>query len=136
MLVSQKILSIHEAEAADFESIVNYFLDADNDFLLGMGVDLSKLPDKEKWLKHKNHRQKGIGCEFVRMSLPFYFDKFKLKRLYCEPSAGNPAPNNTLKKLEFKLLKKYDTTPGWINLYQTVNCWCMDAAGFQNIITR
>jgi RimJ/RimL family protein N-acetyltransferase len=80
-------------------------------------------------------RQKGMGFEFIKMSLPYYFEKFKLKRLYCEPYAFNPAPNKTLKKLGFDFLKEYDTIPGWINLHQTVNKWCLDvdkylASGF------
>ena len=71
-------------------------------------------------------RQKGRGYEFLKMSLPFYFDRFRLKQLYCEPNAFNPAPNRTLKKLGFHFNKQYDTTPGWINSFQTVNNWVLD----------
>lgn len=78
-------------------------------------------------------RRKGMGLEFVMMSIPYYFNYFKLKRLYCEPSASNTAPNKTLKKLGFEFIKQYDTIPGWINLYQTVNRWCMDFEKYQTL---
>jgi ribosomal-protein-alanine N-acetyltransferase len=70
---------------------------------------------------NSDKRQKGIGLEFIKMSLPYYFDKLKLKRLYCEPSALNPAPNKILQKIGFDFEKKYEIIPGWINFYQTVN---------------
>lgn len=71
-------------------------------------------------------RKKGMGYEFMKMCLPYYFDYFRLKRLYCEPSALNPAANKTMVKLGCSFLKEHDTTPGWINFHQTVNRWCMD----------
>jgi len=77
-----------------------------------------------------DNRQKGIGLEFVKMSLPYYFNNFKLKNLYCEPYALNPAPNKTLKKLGFDLIKQYETIPGWIGFHQPVNKWRMTS---QNI---
>jgi RimJ/RimL family protein N-acetyltransferase len=58
---------------------------------------------------NSDKRQKGIGLEFIKMSLPYYFDKFKLKRLYCEPSALNPAPNKILQKIGFDFEKKYES---------------------------
>jgi RimJ/RimL family protein N-acetyltransferase len=75
-------------------------------------------------------RQKGAGSNFLKMTLPYYFNNFKLKTLYCEPSALNPAPNNTLKKLGFDFIKSYDTIPGWINFYQAVNRWSMTREKF------
>lgn len=44
-------LSVRQLKICDFEKIVDYFLNADNDFLFMMGVDLTKLPSKEDWLK-------------------------------------------------------------------------------------
>ena len=35
---------------SDYERVVDYFLNADEAFLRGMGVDPSKLPDREAWL--------------------------------------------------------------------------------------
>jgi ribosomal-protein-alanine N-acetyltransferase len=36
------------------------------------------------------HRNQGIGTELVKRSLPFYFNKLKIKKLICEPYALNP----------------------------------------------
>lgn len=73
-------------------------------------------------------REKGIGFEFMKLCLPYFLTTFKLKRLYCEPYALNPAPNKMLKKLGFDFIKQYETIPGWINFHQPVNCWCMDVS--------
>ena len=46
---------------------------------------------------------------------------FSLKRLYCEPSVDNPAPNRALLKSDFCFIKRYRTVPGPINFEQDVN---------------
>jgi len=177
-------LAVRESTINDLEKIVDYFLKADKDFLIGMGVDIAKLPAKMEWMNmllenhqqsietkkfyyitwllndeaigHSNinkinfgqeaymhlhvwqrqHRQKGEGLKLFQMTLPFYFNVFKLKYLYCEPSATNPAPNKVLEKLGFDFIKTYDTTPGWINFYQTVNRWCLTKEKFEYFLTR
>jgi RimJ/RimL family protein N-acetyltransferase len=179
MLISQYNLSVREIEENDFKSIIDYFLKADKNFLLSLGVDISKLPTEEEWLKllsteyqksienknfyyviwlmnnkavghsninklifgeeaymhlhmwHTDKRQKGFGVEFIKMSLPYFFVNFKLKRLYCEPYALNNAPNKTLRKSEFDFIEQYETIPGWLNFHQAVNKWCMDFKKYQ-----
>ena len=181
MLIAHSNLSVREISDTDFESIVDYFLKADKDFLSGMGVDISKLPKREEWLKslseeyqlpvinkknfyviwvlsneavghsninkiiygqqaymhihlwHSDKRQKGLGSEFIKMSLPYYFDNFKIEKLYCEPYALNPAPNMTLSKSGFDFIEQYETVPGWLNFHQPVNKWCMDLKKYQLI---
>ena len=66
-------------------------------------------------------RKKGLGIDFLRMTLPYYFKKFELQKLICEPNSKNVAPNKVLKKLGFECIRTYDTTPGQINFIQTVN---------------
>jgi RimJ/RimL family protein N-acetyltransferase len=68
-------------------------------------------------------RKKGIGTALVKMTLPYFFKNFKLKKLYCEPYALNAAPNKTLQKAGFEFIKKYTTIPGWLNFEQEVNLW-------------
>lgn len=75
-------------------------------------------------------RKQGLGLQFVRLSIPFYFNEFKLKKLFCEPYALNPSPNKTLKKLGFDFVKEYDTIPGLISFHQPVNRWCLPADKF------
>ncbi|MES2850803.1 MAG: GNAT family protein [Bacteroidota bacterium] len=68
-------------------------------------------------------RQKGMGSEFINLTVPHYFDVLKLQDLYCEPYALNPAPNRLLEKAGFDCIKEYNTTPGPSNFPQTVKLW-------------
>ena len=79
------------------------------------------------------HRKKGIGVELVKKSLPFYFEKLKLKRLICEPYALNTAPNKTLKKIGFEFIKKHRTIPGSLNFEQEVNRWELTKENYKRI---
>jgi RimJ/RimL family protein N-acetyltransferase len=45
------LLSVREIQQTDIELIIQYWLTADPAFLTGMGVDLSKMPSKEEWIK-------------------------------------------------------------------------------------
>ena len=171
MHMFENILSVREIQENDIELIAKYFLSADSSFLIRLGVDINKVPNKEKWRKllseqlsqsyeekksyciiwqvndkpvgHSNvnkiifgeeaymhlHlwnadvRKKGAGPAFVKMTLPYYFKKLKLKKLYCEPNAFNTAPNKTLEKVGFQFVKTHVTTPGWLNFEQPVNLW-------------
>jgi RimJ/RimL family protein N-acetyltransferase len=78
-------------------------------------------------------RQKGMGAALVKMTLPYFFEKYGLKTLYCEPYALNPAPNKTLEKLGFHFVKVYVTTPGWLNFEQPVNLWELTRDQFLNL---
>ena len=73
----------------------------------------------------RENRQIGNGTFFIRACLDNYFEKFKLKNLYCEPYALNSAPNKILARIGFELVKQYETTPGWINFHQKVNRWSL-----------
>src|ERR1041385_7108208 len=41
-------------------------------------------------------RRGGLGTVFFRLSAESFSRDFKLRRLYCEPYADNPAPNHVL----------------------------------------
>jgi RimJ/RimL family protein N-acetyltransferase len=70
----------------------------------------------------KNDKRKnGLGFDFLKRTIPYYFKNFELETLICEPYSENIAPNRVLQKLGFQLIRTYDTTPGWINFHQTVN---------------
>ena len=66
-------------------------------------------------------RKKGLGLDFLKMTVPYYFKNLELQKLICEPYSKNIAPNKVLKKLGFELVRTYETTPGQINFLQTVN---------------
>ena len=78
-------------------------------------------------------RKKGYGIAFIKMTLPWFFEKYKLKKLYCEPYALNPAPNKTLEKAGFEFVKENITTPGWLNFEQPVNLWMMGHDRFKEM---
>jgi RimJ/RimL family protein N-acetyltransferase len=71
-------------------------------------------------------RNMGIGTECVRRSADLYFERLKLKRLFCEPNAFNVAPNRALQKAGFKYLKTHMTVPGPLNFHQAVTRWVME----------
>ena len=70
---------------------------------------------------NSKYRKAGVGTNLIQQTMPHYFDKFKLEKLICEPYAENHAPNKVLKKVGFKFIKNYQTIPGWLAFYQTVN---------------
>ncbi|MGB0367868.1 MAG: GNAT family N-acetyltransferase [Flavobacteriales bacterium] len=72
------------------------------------------------------NRRKNIGTEFLKMTIPLFFKNLKLNQLFCEPYALNDAPNRTLNKLGFTLIKEYTTVPGSINFEQPVKQWVMN----------
>jgi len=175
-------LSVREIQEDDIPLITNYWMSADNIFLEGMGVDVSKMPTKEFWqemlekqlsqsynekqsyatiwladdgpighcninkivfgeeaymhlhLWHTDIRQKGIGAELVKLSLPYFFENCALKMLYCEPYALNLAPNKTLEKLGFTFEKEYTTTPGFLNFEQPVIRWHLSYDRYKTIV--
>jgi RimJ/RimL family protein N-acetyltransferase len=71
-------------------------------------------------------RNRGVGAECVRRSAELYFERLKLKRLFCEPNAFNVAPNRALQKAGFKYLKTHMTVPGPFNFHQAVTRWVME----------
>ena len=71
-------------------------------------------------------RNSGIGAECVRRSADIYFERLKLKRLFCEPNAFNIAPNRALQKAGFKYVKTHMTVPGGLNYHQAVTRWVME----------
>jgi RimJ/RimL family protein N-acetyltransferase len=71
-------------------------------------------------------RHQGTGVECVRRSVDIYFERLKLKRLFCEPNAFNVPPNRTLQKAGFKYLKTHMTVPGPLNFHQAVTRWVVE----------
>ncbi len=77
-------------------------------------------------------RQQGVGTACVKQSVEIYFDKLKLKQLYCEPNAFNVGPNRTLQNAGFKYLKTHMTVPGPLNYHQAVTRWVIDRSNVAN----
>jgi RimJ/RimL family protein N-acetyltransferase len=49
--MSNNLLTIRELQQQDITPLTQYWLTADPAFLTGMGVDHSKMPSKEEWIK-------------------------------------------------------------------------------------
>lgn len=180
MKVESKI-SVRDLCISDIKFIADYWLNADKIYLLGMGVDASKLPTRDALTtmllgqldlpytekssfalifevdglacghcnvnginfghEAKMHlhlwssdlRQKGFGTSMVIKSLPVFIDRLKLKVIYCEPYALNPAPNKTLQKIGFEFVKRYVTIPGSLNFEQEVNRYKLTRIKFEEL---
>jgi len=72
-------------------------------------------------------RKLGIGTEFFKKSAQLFVDRFKLRRLVCEPFAENPAPNRVLLKAGFKFIRRYRTVPVPISAEIEVNRYILRA---------
>ncbi|MEO7983595.1 MAG: GNAT family protein [Bacteroidota bacterium] len=72
--------------------------------------------------QHSN-RQKGMGTQLVKMTLPYFFENLQLKKIYCEPYALNPSPNKTLEKVGFTFIKEHLSIPGSLNFEQQAKLW-------------
>ncbi len=83
----------------------------------------------------KLNRTQGLGVQFIKLTLPYFFKNLQLKKIFCEPYALNSAPNKTLEKVGFQFVESYITTPGWINFEQQVNLWVMSLEEYDKINT-
>ena len=83
-------------------------------------------------LWNSERRQRGMGRQLVKLSLPFFFNLLHLERIWCEPYALNPAPNRTLEKVGFTFVKRHTTIPGSLNFEQEVNRWVLEREDFLN----
>jgi len=174
-------LSVREIQHSDIEPLSDYWFKSDPQFLVDMGVDLSKMPAREQWhqmldqqinqsyrekqsycivwllnnepvghsninrivfgeeaylhlhIWKKDNRTKGMGLQFVKKTIPYFFNNMQLKKLCCEPYALNPAPNKTMEKLGFEFIKEYITVPGWINFEQPVKHWELTYEKFKSL---
>lgn len=175
------LLSVREIQHKDIQPLSDYWFKSDPEFLVNMGVDLSKMPTREQWeqmleqqirqsykekqsycmiwlfenepvghsninriifgeeaymhlhIWKKDNRTKGMGLQFVKLTLPYFFRNMQLKKICCEPYALNPAPNRTMEKLGFDLTKEYVTIPGWINYEQPVKHWELSREKFRQL---
>lgn len=71
-------------------------------------------------------RQRGLGTQFLRLSVDAYFEKLRLTRLFCEPNAFNVAPNRALQRAGFRYLFTHEARPSEINFAQSTTRWVMD----------
>ena len=71
-------------------------------------------------------RNSGLGVPCVRLTVDLYFETLKLKSLFCEPNAFNPAPSRTVQAAGFRYVKTHMTVPGPLNYHQAVTRWVIE----------
>lgn len=86
-------------------------------------ITIGKQANMHLHMAVSDRRTKGHGAEFVKRSVPLYFDEFDLEVLYCQPYAFNTAPNRALQKAGFEYVETVEMTPGPINFHQPVTRW-------------
>jgi len=74
------------------------------------------------------NRRRGLGTEFVRLSVDEYFRALELKRLFCQPNAYNVAPNRTLQRVGFRYVHSAEMQPSTINFVQPITRWVIERA--------
>ena len=84
-------------------------------------------------LWNPNTRKLGYGEQFLKKTIPYFFNHFKLLHLYSEPYALNPAPHKALERAGFELEMEYITTPGAINFQQPVKRWHLSRERYLNL---
>lgn len=81
-------LSVREIKESDIDLIINYWLTSNDQYLLGMGVDLNKMPSREEW-------QQMLAAQ---IQLPY-----SQKQSYCSiwELNGNPVGHCNVNKIVF-----------------------------------
>lgn len=74
---------------------------------------------------------KGMGEKLMRMSLPIFFEKYNLEKIYGVFYALNPAPERLCIKLGFCFVDEYPTIPGEWSFYQNVKKYVLDGNDFK-----
>jgi RimJ/RimL family protein N-acetyltransferase len=66
-------------------------------------------------------RGKGFGPDLFCMSAVEFYDRFKLKEIFCEPKSDNPSPNRMLQRIGFPLLEQRTGAASEISAVSTLN---------------
>ncbi|PKL78350.1 MAG: hypothetical protein CVV25_11860 [Ignavibacteriae bacterium HGW-Ignavibacteriae-4] len=74
---------------------------------------------------------KGMGEKLMRISLPIFFEKYKLEKIYGVFYALNPAPERLCIKLGFSFVDEFPTIPGEWSFYQNVKKYVLDGNDFK-----
>jgi RimJ/RimL family protein N-acetyltransferase len=71
-------------------------------------------------------RRRGLGTELVCLSAAEYFRALDLRRLYCQPSAFNVAPNRALQRAGFRYVFTKKMQPSMLNFPQPITRWVLE----------
>jgi RimJ/RimL family protein N-acetyltransferase len=121
---------------SDLEAMLSIPTDAAKSFVLawcidGEAIGHSSLKEIVFGTSGKIHlhmwradfRGKGHGPRLFCLSAVDLYNRFKLKRMVCEPRAENPSPNRLLRKLGFPLSAARVGTSSELSAVCTLNCY-------------
>lgn len=66
-------------------------------------------------------RRQGLGSFYLKKAIDYYFQKFELKKIICEPNVKNLESNKTILKNGFTFCGTYKTKPSILSLEHDVN---------------
>jgi RimJ/RimL family protein N-acetyltransferase len=72
------------------------------------------------------NRARGLGVEFVKLTVEHLFELLDIVKLFSEPNALNVAANRTLQRAGFRYLFSHRSEPGAINFEQVTTRWVVD----------
>lgn len=75
-----------------------------------------------------SHRGHGLGARLFCRSVLEAYDRFRLRSLVCEPSAGNAMPNRMLAKVGFPLERTYVGASSELSRVTTLNRYRIERA--------
>jgi RimJ/RimL family protein N-acetyltransferase len=96
-----------DSQAVGFNSLKNIAFGESGDMHLHMW-------DKES-------RGKGYGARLFCMAALEFYRLFQLKRIICEPSVSNPAPNRMLQRIGFPLVRTYTGASSEVSMVCELN---------------
>jgi RimJ/RimL family protein N-acetyltransferase len=67
-------------------------------------IDRGERADIHLHVWNAGFRGRGFGARLFARSALYFYDRFALRRIVCEPSAANPMPNRMLQKAGYPLL--------------------------------
>ena len=68
-------------------------------------------------------RGRGLGPRLFCLSVLDFYQRFKLKRIICEPKADNPAPNRVLVQVGFPLIGTRVGASSELSTVSKLNCY-------------
>jgi hypothetical protein len=126
-------LTVRPLAPKDFNGFINYWLGLSQAEIACMGVAIDRMPSATQmrrdleamlaapkdaarsfvlaWCSNvhlhmwrADLRGKGYGPRLFCLAAVDFYDRFKLKRMICEPKADNPSPNRLLQRIGFPLI--------------------------------
>jgi RimJ/RimL family protein N-acetyltransferase len=81
-------------------------------------------------------RGKGYGSQLFCLSAVDFYERFKLRRMICEPKADNPSPNRLLQRIGFPLISTRFGTSSELSVTCQLNRYNIEREIAENYLHR